>query len=171
MNAAGIHVFGVRHRPPVRSMYWTFWMRSILRPCSSKGRRMQGEIRHLTQATTKPPVAILALPKNCPYERFCGLCGIFPEYQAMRWAQKHGAYAAFIDLPSSAAVCLQDLRRSSDDEARVKELEDEELGSDSVPAGPMDESRPDENPYMSGLPSLPANTITICTGSGATSII
>ena len=32
---------------------------------------------------------------------FVAFCGIFPEYQAMRWAQKHGAYAAFIDLPSS----------------------------------------------------------------------
>ena len=42
----------------------------------------------------------------------------------------------------------------SDDEARVKELEDEELGSDSVPAGPMDESRPDEKSIYERIAEL-----------------
>uniref|UniRef100_UPI00403EB0EA DUF5682 family protein n=1 Tax=Paenibacillus sp. FSL K6-1330 TaxID=2975292 RepID=UPI00403EB0EA len=147
VNAAGIHVFGVRHLSPAGAKHVLDFLDEI-NPTAvliEGPADASGEIRHLTQATTKPPIAILAFTEELPVRTILWPFAVYsPEYQAMRWAQKRGAYAAFIDLPSSTAVCMQELRRSSEGEADGEELGGEDHGSGSGPAEPMDESRPDE---------------------------
>nr|WP_235918231.1 DUF5682 family protein [Paenibacillus lutrae] len=70
------------------------------------------EIKHLTNGTTKPPVAILAFTDDLPVHTALWPFAVYsPEYQAMKWAQDNGAYAAFIDLPTPVILALQDVRR------------------------------------------------------------
>ena len=79
MNAAGIHVFGVRHLSPAGAKHVLDFLDEINPtavliegPSDARGNTSSDS------GNNKPPVAILALPKNCPYERFCGLLRYIP---------------------------------------------------------------------------------------------
>ncbi|MEF7437841.1 DUF5682 family protein [Paenibacillus lautus] len=145
MNAAGIHVFGVRHLSPAGAKHLLDFLDEIdpTAVLIEGPSDASGEIRHLAHATTKPPVAILAFTEEMPVQTVLWPFAVYsPEYQVMKWAQKHGAYAAFIDLPSSSAVCLQELRRSPAGGSGGEEPEAGKPGSDSGAAEPKDESLP-----------------------------
>ncbi|MFK4165005.1 DUF5682 family protein [Paenibacillus lautus] len=147
MNAAGIHVFGVRHLSPAGAKHLVDFLDEIdpTAVLIEGPSDASGEIRHLAHATTKPPVAILAFTEEVPVQTVLWPFAVYsPEYQAMKWAQKHGAYASFIDLPSSSAVCLQELRRSpvggsGGEESEAGKPESvsgaAESSDDSLPAG------------------------------------
>ncbi|MGM1047968.1 MAG: DUF5682 family protein [Bacillota bacterium] len=156
MNAAGVHIFGVRHLSPAGAKHLLDFLDDI-RPTAVL---IEGpsdatfEIRHLTNMTTKPPVAILAFTEDLPVRTVLWPFAVYsPEYQAMKWAQKQGAYTAFIDLPSSSAVCMQDLRsnvvRDTPDGG-----ENEGTSAESVAAEPMDESQPAENSIYGQIAEL-----------------
>lgn len=145
MNAAGIHVFGVRHLSPAGAKHLVDFLDEIdpTAVLIEGPSDASGEIRHLVHATTKPPVAILAFTEEVPVQTVLWPFAVYsPEYQAMKWAQKHGAYAAFIDLPSSSAVCLQELRRSPVGSSGGEESEAGKPESVSGAAEPSDDSLP-----------------------------
>lgn len=110
---AGVHLFGVRHLSPAGAYHVVEYLER-LQPTAVL---IEGpsdatpEIIHLTNSSTKPPVAILAFTEELPIRTVLWPFAVYsPEYQAMLWARKQGAHCAFIDLPSSSAVCLQDVR-------------------------------------------------------------
>ncbi|GIP12384.1 hypothetical protein J1TS5_45540 [Paenibacillus macerans] len=112
-SGAGVQIFGVRHLSPAGAYHVADFLDQI-KPTAVL---IEGpgdaspEIAHLTNTSTKPPVAILAFTEEVPVRTALWPFAVYsPEYQAMLWARKHGAYCAFIDLPSSSAVCLQDAR-------------------------------------------------------------
>ncbi|SMF80219.1 hypothetical protein SAMN05661091_1811 [Paenibacillus uliginis N3/975] len=156
MNAAGVHIFGVRHLSPAGAKHLLDFLDDI-RPTAvliEGPSDATSEIRHLTNMTTKPPVAILAFTEDLPVRTVLWPFAVYsPEYQAMKWAQKQGAYTAFIDLPSSSAVCMQDLRsnvvRDTPDGG-----ENEGTSAESVAAEPMDESQPAENSIYGQIAEL-----------------
>lgn len=127
MNAAGVHIFGVRHLSPAGAKHLLDFLDQI-QPTAvliEGPSDANSEIVHLTNLTTKPPVAILAFTEELPVRTVLWPFAVYsPEYQAMKWAQKKGAYAAFIDLPSSVAVCMQDLQGLDLDTIPEREQED-----------------------------------------------
>ncbi|MGN7357182.1 DUF5682 family protein [Paenibacillus sp. SAF-054] len=110
---AGVHVYGVRHLSPAGAYHVLEFLEQV-RPTAvliEGPSDATAEIEHLTNPSTKPPVAILAFTEELPVRTVLWPFAEYsPEYQAMLWARKQGAYCAFIDLPSSSAVCLQDVR-------------------------------------------------------------
>lgn len=120
-SGAGVQIFGVRHLSPAGAYHVGQFLDRI-RPTAvliEGPSDASSEIAHLTNASTRPPVALLAFTEELPVRTVLWPFAVYsPEYQAMLWAQNHGAYCAFIDLPSSSAVCLQDIRGA----ARDKEL-------------------------------------------------
>ncbi|AWB44637.1 hypothetical protein DCC85_10650 [Paenibacillus sp. CAA11] len=110
---AGVHIYGVRHLSPAGAYHVTEYLERV-QPTAvliEGPSDASSEIVHLTNRSTKPPVAILAFTEELPVRTVLWPFAVYsPEYQAMMWAQHHGAYCAFIDLPSSSAVCLQDVR-------------------------------------------------------------
>ncbi|WP_054958475.1 DUF5682 family protein [Paenibacillus dakarensis] len=145
MNAGGVHIFGVRHLSPAGAKHLLDYLDEI-HPTAvliEGPSDASEEIRHLTHIATKPPVAILAFTEDLPVRTVLWPYAVYsPEFQAMKWAQKHGAYAAFIDLPSSSTVCLQDMRRAK--LARTAEEADEAEASEPGIAEPDHESLPAE---------------------------
>lgn len=127
MNAAGVHIFGVRHLSPAGAKHLLDFLDQI-QPTAvliEGPSDANAEIVHLTNLTTKPPVAILGFTEDLPVRTVLWPFAVYsPEYQAMKWAQKKGAYAAFIDLPSSVAVCMQDLQGLDLDTISEPEQED-----------------------------------------------
>jgi Family of unknown function (DUF5682) len=67
-------------------------------------------IPQITRKGTRPPIAILAYTDSLPVRTLVyPLAKYSPEYQAMRWADKHDAAVDFIDLPSDIFLALQDI--------------------------------------------------------------
>ncbi|WP_238649885.1 DUF5682 family protein [Paenibacillus piscarius] len=114
--AAGVHVFGVRHLSPGGASHVLDYLNE-LRPTAvliEGPGDASAEIRHLTHAQTKPPVAILAFTEEVPVRTVLWPFAVYsPEYQGMKWAQENGAEAEFIDLPSSVTLGLQEALRKS----------------------------------------------------------
>lgn len=112
-SGAGVQIFGVRHLSPAGAYHVADFLDQI-KPTAvliEGPADASPEIAHLTNTSTKPPVAILAFTEEVPVRTALWPFAVYsPEYQAMLWARKHGAHCAFIDLPSSSAVCLQDAR-------------------------------------------------------------
>ncbi|CAM4515771.1 DUF5682 family protein [Paenibacillus typhae] len=107
---AGVRIFGVRHLSPGGARH----LLDFLDEHKPTAVLIEGpsdatdEIRHLTEGATRPPVAILAFTDQVPVRTVLWPFAIYsPEYQAMKWARKHKAEAAFIDLPSSVTLGLQ----------------------------------------------------------------
>lgn len=151
MNPAGVHIFGVRHLSPGGAKHLLEYLDEI-KPTVvliEGPSDATSEIRHLTNLTTKPPVAILAFTEELPVRTVLWPFAVYsPEFQAMKWAHKQGAYTAFIDLPSSAAVCLQDLRGVSlIDEPEPKE---EEGNRKNIEPGTSNHSVYDQIAELSG---------------------
>ncbi|WP_339241727.1 DUF5682 family protein [Paenibacillus sp. FSL F4-0243] len=117
-TGAGVHIFGVRHLSPGGAQH----LLSFLHEIEPTAVLIEGpsdatpEIRHVINMTTKPPIAILAFTEEVPVRTALWPLALYsPEYQAMRWAEQQGAYTAFIDLPSSVVIALQDIRTKSRD--------------------------------------------------------
>lgn len=123
-TGAGVHIFGVRHLSPGGAQH----LLSFLHEIEPTAVLIEGpsdatpEIRHVINMTTKPPIAILAFTEEVPVRTALWPLALYsPEYQAMRWAEQQGAYTAFIDLPSSVVIALQDIRTKSRDSAEQSE--------------------------------------------------
>ncbi len=108
---ADVHVFGVRHLSP-GGAYHLLQLLDRIRPTAvliEGPSDATSEIRHLVASGTKPPVAMLAFTDELPVRTaMWPLASYSPEYQAMQWAAKHGAEAAFIDLPSSIMIAMDE---------------------------------------------------------------
>ncbi len=113
---AGVHIFGVRHLSPAGAYHVLNYLEQV-QPTAvliEGPADATSEIIHLTNSSTKPPVAILASTEELPVRTVLWPFAEYsPEYQAMSWARKKGAACAFIDLPSASAVCLQDLQQEA----------------------------------------------------------
>lgn len=135
-TGAGVHIFGVRHLSPGGAQH----LLSYLHEIEPTAVLIEGpsdatpEIRHIMNRTTKPPIAILAFTEEIPVRTALWPLAVYsPEYQAMCWAEKQGAYTAFIDLPSSVIVALQDIRTQSRVAAKQNEIFEESYAKEQVP--------------------------------------
>ncbi|KJB87035.1 hypothetical protein AZ66_15360 [Paenibacillus sp. E194] len=115
--ASAVNIFGVRHLSPGGAKH----MLDELERIQPTAVLIEGPsdatpvICHLTNEVTKPPIAILAFTDDLPVRTVMWPFAAYsPELQAMRWAEQHGAQAAFIDLPSSVTLALQDTRHRAD---------------------------------------------------------
>ncbi|MBE0342646.1 hypothetical protein E4V51_18125, partial [Paenibacillus sp. 28ISP30-2] len=116
VEQVGVHIFGVRHLSPGGAKHLLDELNHI-RPTAVL---LEGpsdateEIRHLAEQATRPPVALLAFTSDLPVRTaLWPFASYSPEYQAMKWANAHHAMCAFIDLPSSVMIGLEDLRRQT----------------------------------------------------------
>ncbi|ASA21125.1 DUF5682 family protein [Paenibacillus donghaensis] len=107
-----VFIFGVRHLSPGGAKHLLDYLDEI-QPTAvliEGPADATDEIRHLTHPSTKPPAAILAFTDAVPVRTVLWPFAVYsPELQAMRWAQRQGAEAIFIDLPSSVSLALQDV--------------------------------------------------------------
>lgn len=115
--ASAVNLFGVRHLSPGGAKH----MLDELERIQPTAVLIEGPsdatpvICHLTNEVTKPPIAILAFTDDLPVRTVMWPFAAYsPELQAMRWAERNGAQAAFIDLPSSVTLALQDTRHRAD---------------------------------------------------------
>ncbi|WP_018758341.1 DUF5682 family protein [Paenibacillus terrigena] len=132
---AAVHIFGVRHLSPGGSLH----LLELLQELQPTAVLIEGpsdansEIQHLTNRHSTPPVAILAFTEDIPVRTVLWPFAAYsPEFQAMKWAAENGAHAAFIDLPSSVTVTMQQLRLEAKENVEEEETEDgKPSGSDS----------------------------------------
>ncbi|WP_314589258.1 DUF5682 family protein [Paenibacillus terrigena] len=124
---AAVHIFGVRHLSPGGSLH----LLELLQELQPTAVLIEGpsdansEIQHLTNRHSTPPVAILAFTEDIPVRTVLWPFAAYsPEYQAMKWAAENGAHAAFIDLPSSVTVAMQQLRLEAKENVEEEETED-----------------------------------------------
>ncbi|TQR44673.1 DUF5682 family protein [Paenibacillus popilliae] len=115
--ASAVNIFGVRHLSPGGAKH----MLDELERIQPTAVLIEGPsdatpvICHLTNEVTKPPIAILAFTDDLPVRTVMWPFAAYsPELQAMRWAEQHGAQAAFIDLPSSVTLALQETLHRAD---------------------------------------------------------
>lgn len=134
-TGAGVHIFGVRHLSPGGAQH----LLSYLHEIEPTAVLIEGpsdatpEIRHIMNRTTKPPIALLAFTEEIPVRTALWPLAVYsPEYQAMCWAEKQGAYTAFIDLPSSVIVALQDIRTQNRVAAKQNEISEEGYAKEQV---------------------------------------
>jgi hypothetical protein len=136
-----VPVFGVRHLSPGGARHLLEYLDRI-RPTAvliEGPSDATDRIGDLVHPSTVPPVAVLAFTDEMPVRTALWPFAIYsPELQAMRWAAKNGAHCELIDLPSDAALALQDLRRRVD-EARDGRIEAQE-GEGEVEAGEAERS-------------------------------
>lgn len=140
-TGAGVHIFGVRHLSPGGAQHLLGYLDEI----EPTAVLIEGpsdatpEIRHVLNTTTKPPIAMLAFTEEVPVRTALWPLAVYsPEYQAMKWAEQQGAYTAFIDLPSSIVIALQDIRTRSryaaeqSEESKVIDAEEQALDEGSI---------------------------------------
>ncbi|MCY7482939.1 DUF5682 family protein [Paenibacillus alvei] len=115
--ASAVNIFGVRHLSPGGAKH----MLDELDRIQPTVVLIEGpsdataSICHLTNEVTKPPIAILAFTDDLPVRTVMWpFASYSPELQAMKWADQHGAAAAFIDLPSSVTLALHDKRHHTE---------------------------------------------------------
>ncbi|WP_379133648.1 DUF5682 family protein [Paenibacillus sp. sgz500958] len=139
-SEAGVHIFGVRHLSPGGAKHLLEYLEE-LQPTAvliEGPSDATGEIRHLTHGSTKPPVAILAFTDELPVRTVLWPFAVYsPEYQGMKWAKENGAEAAFIDLPSSVTLGIQELWKR--EEGTVEELKPSLNESIEPPGGEAQE--------------------------------
>ncbi|WP_172196028.1 DUF5682 family protein [Saccharibacillus qingshengii] len=137
MNTASdvrISVFGVRHLSPGGARHLLQYLdrvkpTAVLIEGPSDATSL---IRDLVQPSTVPPVAVLAFTDEMPVRTALWPFAIYsPELQAMRWSAKNGALCEMIDLPSGAALALQDLRHRSAVERAERRAKEEAERSES----------------------------------------
>lgn len=141
-----VHLFGVRHHGPgcARSLVQAF---EQLRPdcVLIEGPPEADELLWaVTAEGMQPPVALLGYcpdePRDAVYYPFATFS---PEWQALRWAQTHGATARFIDLPLSHKLALEKERAECLARAATQETKDEQDDGAAAPAVVSIEARED----------------------------
>nr|WP_245947863.1 DUF5682 family protein [Paenibacillus sambharensis] len=114
-RAADLHRFGVRHLSPAGASH----LRRVLDQVQPQLILVEGPsdaselISQITLPKVVPPIAIMAYTDSLPVRTIVfPLAAYSPEYQAFQWAREHGVEAQFFDLPSGAAIGLNEARRS-----------------------------------------------------------
>jgi len=149
--AAGIQVFGIRHLSPGGAWH-------LLRELDRAQPTIvlvegpsdaTDEIRHLVRRDTQPPVAILAYTEQVPVRTVLWpFASYSPEYAALQWADRHGAEAAFIDLPSGVTLALdreaerqaEQVSQTAPDEAGRSDAAGDSAATEDMPSGePQDD--------------------------------
>lgn len=105
-----VQVFGVRHLSPMGAWHLCQFLDQVQPSIVLiEGLADAGAlIRDIVRRDTKPPIAILAYTQQPPVRTLVyPLASYSPEYQALKWADKHNVEAAFIDLPSDVFLALQ----------------------------------------------------------------
>ncbi|PYI50317.1 DUF5682 family protein [Paenibacillus flagellatus] len=117
-----VRVFGIRHLSPTGA----YRLRAYLDRVRPQLVLVEGPsdatelIALITARGVVPPIAILAYTDRIPIQTLVfPLASYSPEYQAFLWAAENGARAAFIDLPSDAAVVLHERARRPSAEAEA----------------------------------------------------
>ena len=105
-----VPTFGVRHLSPMGA--WQ--LRQFLDHVQPRVLLIEGLddatelMPDMIRPDTKPPIAILAYTQQTPVHTLVyPLARYSPEYQAIAWADEHGARAEFFDLPSDIFLALQ----------------------------------------------------------------
>jgi hypothetical protein len=102
--ASEIRIFGVRHHGPGSARQLVEAL-AALKPATVliEGPADASELLPmLADAAMAPPVALLVYAADAPERAaFWPFATFSPEYQAARWAVRHGAAVRFIDLPAS----------------------------------------------------------------------
>lgn len=102
-----VSYFGIRHHGPGSARQVVASLEAV-RPAVvliEGPSDLTDQLPHLAHAAIRPPVALLAYAADAPERAvFWPFARFSPEYQAIRWAQAHGAAVAFIDLPASAVL-------------------------------------------------------------------
>ncbi|WP_241242772.1 DUF5682 family protein [Paenibacillus whitsoniae] len=110
----GFHVFGIRHLSPAGAYHLLAFLDEV-KPTAvlvEGPSDASGFIAELTSSGVIPPIAILAYTDRIPVQTLLyPYADYSPEYQAFQWASRHGAEAAFMDLPSSHALALYEAKR------------------------------------------------------------
>lgn len=104
-------VYGVRHLSPAASI----GLLAVLDSLDPEEVLVEGPedasalIQHVAAPGSKPPLAIAAYTAVQPVRSILyPFAEYSPEYVALRWARERGARSAFIDLPSSAFLAMED---------------------------------------------------------------
>ena len=119
--AAEVRILGIRHHGP-GSARSTLEALDAFRPdvVCIEGPPEAEAIAHLAaDAAMTPPVALLAYDLDQPSTAsFWPLASFSPEWQALRWAQRHGSTVRFVDLPAAHVLAAgAGERRAARDEA------------------------------------------------------
>lgn len=150
---AAVRIFGVRHLSPGGAKHLLDFLERV-RPTAvliEGPADATAEIRHLTNRATKPPVAILAFTDDLPVRTALWPFAVYsPEYQAMLWADRNGASCAFIDLPSSATIALQDALRKHE----AGPAEDDPADSRGQPPERFSDEKVDERSVYARIAEL-----------------
>ncbi len=111
MSGPGPAIFGVRHLSPAAA-------RELLRELDGRKpacvlvegpRDADDFIPHLVSEKSKPPLALLCYTAQSPVRSLLyPFAEYSPEYVALSWAVRHGARAAFMDLPASVFLSMED---------------------------------------------------------------
>jgi hypothetical protein len=117
-----VNVFGVRHLSPGASYHLLNCLRSKKPKCILiEGPSDANEfVELIADRNAVPPIAILAYTTQLPVETILyPFANYSPEYQAVCWGRQNGCEVRFIDLPSSVALKLGELKnRATTDDAR-----------------------------------------------------
>ncbi|MBE1446860.1 DUF5682 family protein [Paenibacillus sp. OAS669] len=111
----GFHVFGIRHLSPAGAYHLLAFLDEI-QPTAVliEGPGDATEfIAEITSQGVVPPVAILAYTDQLPVRTLLYPYAEYsPEYQAFQWANRNGALASFIDLPTAQSLALHETKRN-----------------------------------------------------------
>lgn len=116
MEDARVSVFGVRHLSPGGARHLLEYLDRV-RPTAvliEGPSDATDRIADLVHPSTVPPVALLAFTDEMPVRTALWPFAVYsPELQAMRWAAKNEVHCELIDLPSGAALALEELKQKS----------------------------------------------------------
>ena len=154
-----VNVFGVRHLSPAGAWHLRRYLDEV-KPdlVLIEGLADATElIPQITREGTRPPIALLAYTDSLPVRTLIyPLARYSPEFQAMCWADEHGAGAEFIDLPSDVFLALQDVEAELR-EARGRKLAEEppSPAGEAPPGGAPPGEAPAEEPAPAPAPEEP----------------
>jgi hypothetical protein len=104
-------VFGVRHFSPAAALHVRPWLEAL----APDEVLIEGpsdateELKHLADARTQPPVALLAFTRDRPVRSILfPMAAYSPEWVALRWALENRRVVRFIDLPAAVFLAMHD---------------------------------------------------------------
>ena len=102
-----VEVFGIRHHGPGSARSLVAALDAYEPDCVLVEGPADADalLRFVGDEELVPPVALLAYaPEEPRVAAFWPFAGFSPEWQAIRWARRHGVEVAFCDLPASATL-------------------------------------------------------------------
>ncbi|WP_338131268.1 DUF5682 family protein [Cohnella rhizosphaerae] len=141
------HFFGIRHLSPAGS-YHLLALLDEVRPTAVliEGPSDAGALAsQLVARGVVPPVALLAYTVQLPVRTLLyPFAEYSPEYQALRWAERNGSQAEFIDLPTGVSLALNALRHERSAEGDPLQATDEGGGIESSSTAHTADGMPNE---------------------------